>query len=223
MKEKQVPGNSNAPNLGTATPKFLELFDHAVAKREDLKKWIAELSSKPNLTIRDRLFLALHRHQLSFSEPPLPAGVSLTGMHLWEYWDSHWEELPKYWQFENEIRSYLEPPETLHNRALSNKLAMMDLIQQDSLTFLAYYPVIDKMFGKLETKPGRGRPATRRLTAVRALQMQIDNKLDLETVTQELCDCGKKDHSECCKQQMRQSINSLRELLRKCGLEPAKP
>jgi hypothetical protein len=78
------------------------------------------------------------------------------------------------------------------------------------------------MFGKLETKPGRGRPAIRRLTAVRALQMQIDNKLDLEAVTQELCDC-KHDHSECCEQQMRQIINNLRKLLRKCGLEPAKP
>lgn len=106
---------------------------------------------------------------------------------------------------------------------LPDAILVVDLIQQDGVTFLAYYPVIDKMFGKLERKPGRGRPATRRLTAVRALQMQIDNSWTLKKVTSKVCDCGKAAHNDFCEQQLRQSIISLRKLLSKCGVEPAKP
>lgn len=221
--EKQLSENSKTPNLGTATSKIVDLFDRALAERKDLEKWIEELSSKPNHTIHDQLCLGLYRHQLSFREPPLPLGVPLTGVNLWDYWGSHYAEYQKYRQLEGEIWSYLEPTETLHRRALSNKLAMIDLIQQDSVTFLAYYPVIDKMLGKLERKPGRGRPATRRLTAVRALQMQIDNSWTLKKVTSKVCDCGKAAHNGYCEQQLRQSIISLRKLLRKCGVEPATP
>src|ERR1039458_1600417 len=173
------------------TTKFVELFERSLTERADLKKWIDELSSKSNPTIRDRLCLALYRHQLSFREPPSPPGVPLTGMNLWEYWSGHYAENLKYLQLENEIRSYLETPETIHNRALTNKLKMINLIQQDSITFLACYPIIDKIFGTLQKKSGRGRPVTRRLAAVRALQMQIDNGWKLKKVTSKVCDCTK--------------------------------
>src|ERR1019366_4681587 len=149
MNEKPPSESGNALDLGSATTKFVELFERSLTERADLKKWIDELSSKSNPTIRDRLCLALYRHQLSFREPPSPPGVPLTGMNLWEYWSGHYAENLKYLQLENEIRSYLETPETIHNRALTNKLKMINLIQQDSITFLACYPIIDKIFGTL--------------------------------------------------------------------------
>src|SRR6266542_6471817 len=124
MKEERFSGDSKTPNLGTVTPKIVELFERALAERKDLKKRIEELSSRSNPTVRDQLWLALYRQQLSSLEPQLPAGVSLTGMHLWQYSISHPEEYRKDCQIENEIRSYLEPPEAQHSRALSNKLAM---------------------------------------------------------------------------------------------------
>jgi len=222
MNEECSTNSSNVPDVGAATAKIVELFERGLAEREDLKKWIEELSSKANPTIRDRLCLALYRHQLSFREPPLPSGDPLTGATLWEYWASHPTEYRKYCRLETEIQSYLEPPETRLSRAKSIRQGMIDLIQQDSVTFLAYYPVIEKMFGKPETKAGPGAPVTRRLPAVRAVQMQIDNDWNLKRVTKELCDCGN-DHSQYCEQRMRQSIISLKKLLHKCKVEPPRP
>jgi hypothetical protein len=223
VEGRTILKNKTLPDLGPMTPKVLELFERALAEREYLKRWIEELSSKSKSTIRDQICLALYRHQLSFREPPLPGGGSLIGATLWEYWAGHQLECRKYCRLENEIRSYLETPESLYRRALSGKVAMMNLIRQDSVMFLANYQAVDEMFGKLERKPGRGRPATRRLTAVRALQMQIDKNCDLKKVTQERCDCGKAAHNESCEQQMRQSIGTLKRLLRKWGTEPSKP
>jgi hypothetical protein len=222
MNEKPPSESGNALDLGSATTKFVELFELSLTEREDLKKWIDELSSKSNPTIRDRLCLALFRHQLSFREPPVPPGVPLTGVNLREYWVGHYAEYRKYQQLEDEIRSYLETPEALHSRALTNKLKMMELVQQDRVTYLACYPIIDKMFGTLQKKSGRGRPVTRRLTAVRALQMQIDNSWKLKKVTSKVCDCAKATHDTYCEQQLRQSIVKLEKLLRKCGVGPAK-
>ena len=222
MNEKLPPESGNVPDLGAATTKFVELFDRALADRAVLKKLIAELSSKSNPTIRDRLCLALYRHQLSFLEPPLPPGVPLTGYNLWDYWASPNAEYKKYRKLEREIESCLEPPETLHARAVATKRAMIELIPKDSVTFLALYPVIDEMFGKLQKKSGRGRPVTRHLAAVRALQMQIDNGWKLKKVTSKVCDCTKATHDDFCEQQLRQSIMKLEKLLSKCGVEPAK-
>jgi hypothetical protein len=222
MNEKPPSESGNVPDLGAATSKIVELFERGLAERADLKEWIKELSSKSNPTIRDRLWLALYRHLLSFREPPLPPGVPLTGYNLWDYWASHNAEYQKYRELEREIESYLEPPETLHGRAVATERAMIELIPKDSVTFLALYPVIDEMFGKLQKKSGRGRPVTRRLAAVHALQMQIDNGWKLKKVTSKVCDCTKATHDDSCEQQLRQSIMTLEKLLSKCGVEPAK-
>lgn len=113
--------NDKPPDLGEPNAKIVELFERALAEREYLKRWIEELSSKSKSTIRDQICLELYRHQLSFREPPLPGGGSLIGATLWEYWASHLLEFRKYCQLENEIRSYLEPPETLYKRALRER------------------------------------------------------------------------------------------------------
>lgn len=139
----------------------------------------------------------------------------MTGANVWQYWDHHPNEYSAHHKLKNEILSYIESPDDQRNRALREKVAMTNLIQQDRLTFVAYYPVVEKMSGKLATKPGRGRPATRRMTAVSALQMQIDGN-PLKKVTHNLCDCGKAKHDEYCEQQMRQSILAVKRTLRKC-------
>jgi hypothetical protein len=221
MNEKPPSEGGNSPNLGSATTKVVELIERSLAEKADLKKWIDELWSKSNPTIRDRLCLALYRHQLSFREPPLPPEVPLNGVNLWEYWASHNAEYRKYRRLEDGIWSYLEPPETLHGREVTTKRAMIELIQKDSVTFLALYPVIDKMFGKLQKKSGRGRPVTRRLTAVRALQLCIDKNWTLSRITREVCDCGNATHEDRCQQRIRQSMSGLKKLLIRCGIKLA--
>lgn len=213
MQKNQPSGNRKAPNLGAVTPAVVELFERALTERKDLRKWIEHLSSISKPTIRDRLCFALYRHQLSFREPHLPAGVSLTGVSLWQYWASHPEEYRKYESLEHQILSYLKPQNELDLESQRRARKMLDLIQGDQLTFVALYPVVEQLYKK---KPGR--PVTRRHAAVRALQMTIEKNWTLNKATHQFCDCGKSKHDVSCKQQMRQSIIGLRKLLRKSGV-----
>jgi hypothetical protein len=49
----------------------------------------------------------------------------------------------------------------------------------------------------------KGRPATRRAAAVRALQMKIDTNRMWAEIANELCDCTKRSHDGSCKEIIR--------------------
>jgi hypothetical protein len=208
------------PALGFKKPsefdvRVLALFERALVEREDLKKWIEELSLKSDPTVRDRLCLVLYRHQLAFREPQLPAGVALTAMSLWRYWMDHPAECSKHQSLESEIRSYLWPSEELEADKVNRKLVMLDVINTDTLTYLALYPIIEEMLGK---QPGR--PATRRgPIAVSALQMKLDNNLTWLGIAKQVCDCLKGMHDHYCAETIRLSTVALEKLLRQCGIE----
>ena len=223
MSERPCSEGGNAPSLGAAEAKFVGLFERALDERAELKRWIETLSSKSKPTVRERLCLALYRHQLSFREPPLPRGAFLTGVSIWDHWSSHEAEHQEHCRLEAEIRSYLESPEAVRNRAERNKATTMTLIQLDQLTFMACYPVVDEMYGKLQKKSGRGAPATRRLIAVQALQMHSDGGRTWASITEEICDCPKKEHDWRCAEAMRQSVNGLKRFLRRFPSKSRKP
>jgi len=207
-------------DLGKERSNFISLFEKALAEKAQLKAWIEDLSSKSKTTVREGLCLALYRHQLSYREPLLPDGTLLTGEALWEYWHDRPAEVHQHGRIETEILSYLRSPDALYDRAVRRKAATIELVKRDPLVFMACYPVIEEMLGKLRKKSGRGAPVTRRrLMAVRALQLQIDNDWTLKQITLKVCNCTKLEHDEFCEQQVRQSIIRLKRLFRKCGVE----
>jgi hypothetical protein len=86
---------------------------------------------------------------------------------------------------------------------------MHELCQRAPVTYVALYPLIKQIYRQ---KPGR--PVERRLAAVQALQMQIDKGETLKKITTKVCDCGKSEHGTYCEENLRQSIISLKKLLR---------
>src|SRR5947207_15070016 len=79
--------------------------------------------------------------------------------------------------------------------------------------------------GLLRALPGsarssfkKGRPVTRRPSALRALQLWIDGQKWLP-ITQLVCDCPKKKHDQYCDEAIRQSVIGLKQLLRQLGIE----
>jgi hypothetical protein len=105
VKRTPASKKEELPGLGAATPNIVDLYESALAERGLLRKWIRELSSKSNPTVRDRLCSALYRHQLSFREPPSAAGVTLTAITLWQYWIEHPQEYKQHQALQDEIMS----------------------------------------------------------------------------------------------------------------------
>ncbi len=202
-------------DLGAATPKVLALYDRALAERADLKRWIEELTSKSTLTIRDRLCLALYRHQLLCREPPLPARTSLNSMSVYQYWTSSPQEYRRYDLLLRDIESYLWTSEERKAHEIRQKRDMLNLYCVNSSSTLLYYPIIESLFGRK-----RGRPATRRgPRVVSALQMSIDTNLTWLNIAKELCDCPSGRHDHSCAEVIRLSTIELRKLLGRCGIE----
>jgi len=219
LKQDQL-GNRKLPDLGSMTPKALEVFERGFAEKEYVREKIETYALKPHPTIRELLLLAWFRNWLNLLEPKLSYGDSpKTAASVWQYWVDHLDELLAHAAVREEIISYLESRDQIEAGKNQDHKQMVELIGDDRLTLLALHPLVEKIYAKKK----RGAPVTRRLTAVRALQIQIDKSWDLKKVTQELCDCGKAAHDESCEQQMRQSIGTLKRLLRKWGTEPSKP
>lgn len=208
------------PDVGAATPKIVEFWERALSGKESDRNDIAQYAAKQPLTVREKLIFAWLRNKLSLLEPPLPVRTPANALNVWNYWIDHPDEMRTIVSLQDEITSYLGPPEQIASIATQSHVHMLDLIRDDDLTFMALAPVVGEM-----NKKKRGRPATRRFAAVGALQMQMDNKWNLKKVTPEVCDCGKARlrHDQYCEQQLRQSIVSLRKLLRKIGARPTKP
>ena len=199
-------------DLGAAKPKILELFAQDLSGKNDLQTKIDLYLAKQRLTVRDELNLALLRNRLRFLDPRLPREIPLTPDSLWNYWIDHSEEQQQLWSERDEIMDYLASPEEGSESTNRHKLRMLELIAADNLTFLAYYPVVKDIYRK-----GRGRPSTRGLVAVRALQLKWDrNELTWKQITKEVCDCSKRDHEEFCRESIRQSVIKLQRLLAKC-------
>jgi hypothetical protein len=218
VKKDQPLGKTELPDLGSMTPKALELFERALAEKKYVEEKIETYASKPHPTVRELLLLAWFRNWLKFLEPRLPDGDSPTAASVWIYWDEHLDELRELAEAREEIISYLQPTDQIEADKNQAHVQMVELIGGDQLAFLAWYPVVEELYKKKK----RGAPTTRRLTAVRALQM-LDNNWKLKKVTKELCDCRNDQHDEHCQQRIRQSIISLNKLLEKCGVKPPKP
>jgi hypothetical protein len=209
---------NNPPDLSAVTPKYLELFERALAETPQLRKSIEELSLKSNPTVRDLLCLALYRHQLSFYEPQLPVGVPLTPSTLWQYWAKRKPELQAHQAIQQEILSYLMTDKELESHRQRSMLKELEFVEQDQMAFVAMYPIIEQRYRKK-----RGAPATKRPIAAKALQMQLDKKLSLARVTPKVCECGKATHDNLCENNLEKSIKSLRKLLRRFGIQVSKP
>jgi hypothetical protein len=214
----QPEGKVIIPGFGSMMPKALELFERALDGKKHFQEKIEKYASSAHPTVRELLLLEWFRNWLSFLKPKLPDGDSpTTAAGLWQYWNEHPDEFLALTSAGEEIISYLESTDQLKADRNQGHVQMHELIKDDELVFAAWYPFVEELYKKKK----RGAPVTRRLVAVRALQMQVDGN-SLRRVTQELCDCGKGKkvkHGERCEQQMRQSILSLTKLLQKCGIE----
>jgi hypothetical protein len=214
MKRKTRSAPRTTIEPPALTKRTLALFEKALEDRENLRRWIGELSSRPNLTVRDRLCLALYRQHLSFREPRLPPGAPLNAMTVRQYWVSAPEKYEEYESRTREIESYLKPAAELERETLQQKVKMLDLISSDATTFQLMYPVVEDVF-----KKPAGRHVSRPAIAVRALQLKIDTGRSWMEIAAEVCDCGKNVHDDHCRENLRQSVRALRDLLQKCGVE----
>jgi hypothetical protein len=214
LKRRTTPRkNQKAPDVGPATPKIVQQFERALAGKNDVRDKIRSCSLNPSPTIKDFLKLAWLRNWLTFLEPPLRDGEPPTGASVWAYWVEHREEYAHYNSLDVKICGYLYSSEEIRARSMSTQLEILDLINTDTLTCQALYPVVDEMY---RTKSGR--PATRGNIALQALQFKIDNHWIWRQITNAVCDCGKSLHDDYCQANLRQSIRGLEKLLRKCGL-----
>jgi hypothetical protein len=78
----------------------------------------------------------------------------------------------------------------------------------------------DAVLEKVGKRRGRGQPPSKRHLAVQALDIKCaDPKITLRDITALLCPCGKSalEHSDKCREQMRQQINGLVKLFRGLG------
>jgi hypothetical protein len=206
------------PDFGAATTKITEEWERSFSQREDIRRKIAQHASKPHPTVREALVLAWFRKLLDMLEPVLPVETSMSATNVWQYWIDHPKEFGNIATVHDEITTYLGTAEQIDRMDEQAKARKLEMIKGDQVTFMALYPVVDLLYAKK-----RGRPPTRRLAAVRGLQMQNDNKLTLKEVMPKVCDCGKAAHDEYCEEKLRQSIRALRKLLGECGIELPKP
>ncbi len=216
MKKALTSGCSELPDLGSATRRVTELFDRALQGKQDLQNKIRHYATKPDPSVRDLLTLCYYRNELSFVNPPLPSGDLPAGIQLWRYWIYHPEELRRHQSLREDILSYLIAPEDFKAREDRTKAKMLELLVRDSVTLLAFYPIVKELGNS------RGRPVSRRPMAVKALQMKLSTNRKWREITSIICDCGKDIHTDCV-QAVRQSVIGLKRLLRKCGTEVPGP
>jgi hypothetical protein len=205
-------------DLSSAYPQILDLYEQALNERQQLRKLIAELSAKSNHTVHDCLCLALYRQQLSFREPPLPNGIELTAASLWQYWAEHWQEYKEYQAIQDEIETYLFSREERKAATAARKLKELELYSHDPTLYVALYPIIEERYRRKS-----GRPVERPLLAVQGLQLQLDEGLTLKQVTAKVCDCKKAEHADCCEQNLRQSMDRIKRLLRRFRIKVSGP
>jgi hypothetical protein len=77
-------------------------------------------------------------------------------------------------------------------------------------------PKIPMRMFKIFIKKRRGQPITKRPLAVPAYEMWLaDPQKSWMQVTRELCNCRKQAHDYTCKEQLKQQVNDLKNLLRR--------
>jgi hypothetical protein len=211
------------PDFGPGAAQILGMWERLLSRKEGVRKAIARYAAKQCPRIQELLILASFRKLLEMLEPPLPAGIPMNATNIQKFWIDHPNELNNITDVHADIVSYLRTAEEIEMIQNQSKIRMLETIKNDQLTILALYPVMEDLYAK---KPGR--PITRRLVAVRGLQMQIDNKqIDnkwtLKRTAREVCDCGKATHDGYCERQLHQTIIKLRKLLGECGIECPKP
>lgn len=163
--------------------------------REELGKRIQRTSVKSAPTIADRLQLAYYQHVLKFYEALPPDKPVRAGYPMWKYASDHKAEVREIHQ----ILSFLIDTKT----------------KGGTPPAWSIYHALPRW-----ARPtNRGRPGARRRSAVRALQFQIDTGQSWTSVTQEICDCPQNKHDQSCKEAIRQSVNGLKRLLRRLGIE----
>lgn len=74
---------------------------------------------------------------------------------------------------------------------------------------------------KRATKRPRGRPATQRLSAIKALELRITNpKMSWAILAKNFCDCGQTKHNEACRERIRVGVRELSARLERLGVGP---
>ena len=131
-----------------------------------------------------------------------------------QYWTGAAYRYEEYESFRSEIETYLKPAGEIESERLQQKVKMLDLMSSEATTFQLMYPVVEDVF-----KKPAGRHVSRPAIAVRALQLKIDTGRSWMEISAEVCDCGKGIHDDNCRENLRQSIRTLRDLLQKCGVE----
>jgi hypothetical protein len=73
-------------------------------------------------------------------------------------------------------------------------------------------------FSHAMMKPGRGRPATKRYLAVRALDLKLTTRLTWKEVTQNVCQCGLSEHTANCQKHLDRQVLLLKKVLKKYSI-----
>jgi len=169
--------------------------------REELGRRIQRMSVKSALTIADRLRLAYYQNVLRLYEPLSPETLVHAGYTMGRHCSGHQKEVGEI----NQILDYLIPR--------AGKMTTGGAPPPGSLPLAL--PESARRFTK------KGRPVTRRPAALLALQLH-DTGQTWFSITQEVCDCGEKEHNEACTEAIRQGVIGLKRFLRQLGIEVPK-
>src|SRR5438046_4902799 len=131
-----------------ANDKPFKLFTRVRDAREELGRCIQRMSAKSTLTITDRLLLAYYQKTLKFIEPLAPETLYNSGMTIWKYCSDHQEEACEIKQ----ILDYLIPEGEIKKGLLR------------------------ALPGSARSSFKKGRPVTRRPSALRALHLWTDGE-----------------------------------------------
>jgi hypothetical protein len=183
-----VTGGVGGPLL---TDKISWLAKRVGDVREDFGRRIQEISSKSASDVAGRLQLAYYQAVLTLFES-LP---SETRLHSGWGMSAHLSRHPK------EVRETIE---------------LLDYLTLEDRRGRRSVPRVLPASVRRHLK--KGRPATRRPAAVRALQMKIDTNRTWAEIASELCHCTKRSHDGSCKESIRQSVMTLRRRLPRWGI-----
>jgi hypothetical protein len=123
----------------------------------------------------------------------------------------HWQEYIRLVDEANELAGWASDPIS------AEQAERLDSVMGDALQQLGHsYSEVRKLLETTSTAP-RGRPVTKRRTAVEALELRLADqaKWSWARLAREFCGCGSSLHSHKCQEAIRKEVGHLQSLLKK--------